>query len=259
MAHSDVARAVEGARPRSSARRVLFGFVTLLAFIGLVLLGNWQVARRAWKLDLITRVESRVNGLPVAAPGPSAWPGVTAANDEYRRVRVAGTFLNDKETLVQAVTILGGGFWVMTPMRSDDGFLVLVNRGFVPGEHHDRASRAAGERAGHTTLVGLMRMTEPKGGFLRANDPAAGRWYSRDVAAIAAAEGLADAAPYFIDANDAPNSGGLPVGGLTVLVFPNNHLVYAITWYALALMLAGAASYVAREEWRAKRVAGQQR
>lgn len=240
MAHSDVARAVEGARPRSSARRVLFGFVTLLAFIGLVLLGNWQVARRAWKLDLITRVESRVNGLPVAAPGPSAWPGVTAANDEYRRVRVAGTFLNDKETLVQAVTILGGGFWVMTPMRSDDGFLVLVNRGFVPGEHHDRASRAAGERAGHTTLVGLMRMTEPKGGFLRANDPAAGRWYSRDVAAIARAQRLGEVAPYFVDADAASGPPGGPIGGLTVIAFPNNHLIYALTWYALAMMVAGA-------------------
>ena len=43
-------------------------------------------------------------------------------------------------------------------------------------------------------------MTEPGGGFLRRNDPAAGRWHSRDVRAIAAARGLDEVAPYFIDA-----------------------------------------------------------
>ena len=37
------------------------------------------------------------------------------------------------------------------------------------------------------------------------------------------------------------HAGGAPVGGLTVIAFRNNHLVYALTWFALALMLAGAA------------------
>jgi surfeit locus 1 family protein len=101
-------------------------------------------------------------------------------------------------------------------------------------------------------VTGLLRITEPKGGFLRANDPAAERWYSRDVAAIAAARGLADAAPYFIDADAAPNPGGLPVGGLTIVAFPNSHLVYAITWYGLAVMLAGAVLYVVRDERRVR-------
>jgi surfeit locus 1 family protein len=74
------------------------------------------------------------------------------------------------------------------------------------------------------------------------------------VAAIASSEGLSGTAPYFIDADATPNPGGLPVGGLTVVAFPNNHLVYAITWYVLALMVAGAAFYVAREEWRGRKV-----
>jgi surfeit locus 1 family protein len=89
-------------------------------------------------------------------------------------------------------------------------------------------------------------MTEPDGGFLRSNDPTADRWFSRDVAAIAAAKTLADTAPYFIDADATTNPGGLPVGGMTVVSFRNSHLVYALTWFALAAMSAGAAYAVFR-------------
>ncbi|WP_280817467.1 SURF1 family protein [Variovorax sp. TBS-050B] len=226
-----------------------------LAFAGFVALGNWQVERRAWKLDLIARVEQRVHAPAAAPPGRSQWPAVNAAADEYRHVRIAGTFLHDKETLVQASTRLGAGFWVLTPLRTADG-VVLVNRGFVPPEARARSARATGEPAGETTVTGLLRLTEPKGGFLRRNDPAADRWFSRDVQAIAAARGLADVAPYFIDAEAAAAPAAAnappawPAGGLTVIAFPNSHLVYALTWYGLALMVAAAAWFVWRDDRR---------
>ncbi len=126
---------------------------------------------------------------------------------------------------------------------------MLVNRGFVPPERRDTASRA-GQVAGETSVTGLLRLSEPKGGFLRSNDPAGDRWYSRDVQAIAAAHGLGRVAPYFIDADATPNAGGYPVGGLTIIAFPNNHLVYAVTWYTLAGLLAGAVVWVVRDERR---------
>ena len=238
------------ARPRSTATLVGLGVLAAVLVLALLALGTWQVERRAWKLDLIERVDQRVAAAPVAPPGPADWPGISAAADEYRHVGVAGTFLNDRETQVFASTDLGTGYWVVTPLRAADGTVVLVNRGFVPTEKRDPATRATGEIAGPVTVTGLLRITEPKGGFLRANDPAAERWYSRDVAAIAAARGLADAAPYFIDADATPNPGGLPVGGLTVIAFPNNHLVYAVTWYGLAVLLGWAVLHIGRGEWR---------
>jgi surfeit locus 1 family protein len=72
------------------------------------------------------------------------------------------------------------------------------------------------------------------------------------VPAIAAARGVA-AAPFFVDAaarQNPPDSPDQPVGGLTVVKFPNSHLVYAITWYALALMVAAAWWWVARHGGR---------
>ncbi|WP_290690842.1 MULTISPECIES: SURF1 family protein [unclassified Haematobacter] len=234
--------------PRSPLRMGVIAAIGLVLTVCLLALGWWQVERRAWKHDLVARVDARIHAAPVAAPGPEAWP-VGADTDEYRRVTVTGTFDHSRETLVQALTALGGGFWVMTPLATDQGFTVVVNRGFVPSDRRDEASREQGEIAGRTTVTGLLRLTEPGGGFLRSNDPAGDRWYSRDVSAIAAARSLSGTvAPYFIDADATPNPGGLPVGGLTVVRFPDNHLSYALTWFALAIGMAGCTIFVLRHE-----------
>lgn len=244
-----------GPRPRAPALRYGLALGALLACCGFVLLGNWQVARRAWKLELVAQVQMRLAAAPAAAPDPAQWPLLGAARDEYRRVHVSGRLWRDRQTLVQAVTELGSGYWVLAPLRTPAGAVILVNRGFVPPGWQD--SGGAGDSP-PVTISGLLRMSEPGGGFLRRNDPAAGRWYSRDVAAIAAARGLGPVAPYFIDA-DADTSaggGGAPVGGLTVVRFSNNHLVYAITWYALALIAAALLVGVLRPAHRAAPGAG---
>lgn len=240
-------------------------------------LGIWQVERRAWKLDLIAKVDARVAARASAAPGPAAWALTDRASDEYRHVRITGRFVSGQDTLVQAATERGAGFWVLTPLKTEDGWTVLVNRGFIPtprGADETDASRADGGNArsapvppraiphappaGSVTVTGLLRMSEPGGAFLRHNVPAEGRWYSRDVVAIGAAlagaattpgspHAPASLAPYFIDAAAqtpdplVPDAAApWPIGGLTVVRFHNSHLVYALTWFGLALMTAWA-------------------
>ncbi len=225
---------MSGATGRQKVRLVIGSAIALLAFAGLVWLGTWQVHRLAWKRALIARVDARVHAAPMPAPGPAAWPAIGRARDEYRRVRVNGVYSPERDTLVQASTIRGPGFWVMTPLKTARGFTVLINRGFVADRDRPGALPAA-----PVTVTGLLRITEPKGGFLQANDPGADRWHSRDVTAIAARRGLGRVAPYFIDADAASSPTGGPVGGLTIIRFPNNHLVYAITWYVLAVMVVG--------------------
>ena len=224
-------------------KRGLFAALCLVLAAAFAALGVWQVERRAWKLDLIARVDARIHASPRPIPLRASWNRVD--DDAYTRVRTEGVFLHDRETLVQAVTDAGSGWWVMTPLATRDG-VVLINRGFVPPERHDPATRRAGSPEGSQTVTGLLRVTEPGGGFLRANDPAAERWYSRDVAAIARARGLVGTAPYFIDADATPNPGGYPVGGLTVIAFRNSHLVYALTWFALAGLAVGGTVLIVR-------------
>lgn len=216
-------------------------------------LGAWQIQRRAWKLDLIAQVEQRLHAAPVPTPGPARWAGLSREGDAYRRVRLSGVYDHEREVLTQAVTELGPGFWVMTPLRTEQGFTVLVNRGFVPTARKTPDTRVAGQVSGPVSVVGLLRPSEPRGGFLRANQPEDGRWYSRDVQAIGRAEGITTLAPYFVDADATPNPGGWPRGGLTVVRFPNSHLIYALTWFGLSLLTAGAAVYVVADARRTHR------
>jgi surfeit locus 1 family protein len=227
---------------RSSATMALLLVVAGVLCAGLIGLGVWQVERLSWKLALIAKVERRVHAAPVAAPGPERWGQVTADSDGYRHVVAAGQYRDDATVFVQAVTERGPGFWAMTPLATDRGFTILINRGFV--------TRRGAPSAGTASVTGLLRPTEPGGGFLRSNDPAANRWYSRDVSAIATARHLQNVAPYFIDADAGP-ARTEPVGGLTVVHFANNHLVYALTWFALAAMVAVAAALLLRGQRRA--------
>jgi surfeit locus 1 family protein len=226
----------------------------MVLLIGVLLaLGFWQLQRLSWKLELIARVDQRVHAEPVAAPARSEWGSVARAIDEYHRVTAQGILQNDKETLVYASTELGPGYWVITPLSLADGTSVLINRGFVPTEKRDPLSRREGQISAPVTIIGLLRIAEPKGTLIKSNDPPNDRWYSRDVSAIAEKRGVSDVAPFFIDADAAPNPGGLPKGGLTQIVFPNNHLVYAITWFALAAMAAGLLVFMIRGERKASR------
>jgi surfeit locus 1 family protein len=208
-------------------------------------LGTWQVQRLAWKRELIARVDARIHALPVAVPPRREWAGLDLPDAEYRRVQARGAFRHDRETLVDALTVLGPGAWVLTPLETADG-VILVNRGFVPPERRDAAARAAGQVAGEVVVTGLLRLSEPDGRFLRPNVPAAGRWFSRDVGAIAQVRGIAGVAPFFIDADAASSIPGGPAGGLTVVVFRNAHMAYAVTWFGLALLSGAGAVMLLR-------------
>jgi surfeit locus 1 family protein len=248
-------------RPRTTSTLVVLLLAAALAFAGFVALGVWQVRRLAWKEALIAHVDAHLKAAPVPAPGPAAWHVLRRDDDEYRRVQLHGRFDTTLETPVRASTALGSGWWLLVPLRTDDGWWVLVNRGFVPEALRTRASRAGQEPTGEQAVVGLLRFSEPRGSLLQHNEPAAGRWYSRDVAAIAATQGLGTpvhpgaVAPYFVDAEPAPAASpdGWPRAGLTVIHFRNDHLVYAFTWFALAAMVAGAIGYLCVEERRLRR------
>ena len=222
--------------PRSKLRLYLLPGLAIFVAVDLLALGIWQIERRAWKLDLIQQIDARVGAPLVDAPGPAAWPAVTASTDAYRHVRISGEWLRDRDTRVKAVTALGPGDWLLTPLRTDAGFVVLINRGFVSADN----KAAVPLLPSRAEVTGLLRVSEPKGGFLRANDPAADRWFSRDVGAIAQARGVGIVAPYFIDAA-ADARQPVPMGGLTVINLPNNHLVYAVTWFVLAGMVGAFA------------------
>lgn len=238
----------------------------LLAAILFSALGVWQIRRLAWKQDLIARVEQRIHAAPVALPTDDIARSVAIKDHEYQRVQVQGNYIASGTALVRAVTILGAGYWVLTPLKLADGRLVYVNRGYVPTGSKVETERARTPQ-GPQHIIGLLRLPEPGGGFLRSNDPAGDNWYSRDIALLAQARSLDHVAPFFVDAQQergnqpediatprppspggevVPQQGKGPVPGLTVVNFPNSHLSYALTWFAMAILSIGLALWL----WR---------
>jgi len=228
--------------------RPLWVDVTILTaaavvFLTMLSLGNWQVQRLQWKTDLIETVEARAFGDPVEAP----FSDVSDDTHAYLRVTTEpGVFLHDRSQRVKALTELGPGSWLMTPLQTDTR-IIWINRGFVPTGSTATEWTAPGDTV---SITGLLRVTEPGGTVLEKNDPEAGRWFSRDVLALSDDAGLGRTAGYFIDAEHAGPDDSWPRGGLTQVNFRNAHLSYALTWYAMAALFLGGMVFVIRDRVR---------
>jgi surfeit locus 1 family protein len=209
----------------------------VLLFALLCGLGTWQLNRLQWKLNLIATVNSHLAAAPVSLDRVMA---MTPDEAQYRRVTLTGRFDHAKEAYVFAMGEGGAPLYhVLTPFRSDDGRLLLVDRGAVPKDRLDPKGRAAGNVEGPTHVTGVWRVPDPPGPFTPPPDERKRIWYARDLKAMAAAGHLSFAAPVVIEADATPNPGGWPKGGQTVVSFRNQHLSYAVTWFGLAAVLLG--------------------
>lgn len=240
----EVARNGDGdAAPPRWRALIMAGVATALSLAILIGLGTWQLQRLAWKEGLIAQIEARAYGEAGEILPEAQWGAFSKDDQEYRRVRVSGEYLFDDEVAVHG--LLPGetrgqplqGYYLLTPLRLESGAVVVVNRGFVPTPLLDEAARPEGEVA----VEGLVRASEEQAPFVPDNDPTAGQWFTRDLAAIAQARGLERVAPFYVDAvrDEAAEAAGAawPRGGGTVLEPSNNHLQYAFTWFGLAAVL----------------------
>lgn len=231
--------------PASQPRRLLALIAGLVVFGVLIGLGTWQLTRLHWKEELLATIAERVAAPPLSLVEIEAKVQSNTLPDvDYYPVTVTGTFHHKGERHFFATWQGETGFYVYTPLELADGRFVFVNRGFVPYELKEPSKRAQGQVAGQVTIKGLSRnvLTQKPSFMVPDNDLAKNIFYWKDVSAMTETAGLpsgAEIVPVFVDADNAPNPGGLPVGGVTMVDLPNNHLQYVITWYGLAAALAG--------------------
>jgi len=214
--------------------------ISLPIFVFALGLGVWQMERREWKLNLLERIALNQAAAPIPLDellthDPLAF--------EYGRVKLAGTFLHDKEFDLGARSRKNEvGIQIVTPVRTDDGKIVLFDRGFVPSAKKDPPTRAEGQVAGKVELTGIVRRSQVQRQFAPDNVPDKNVWFHVDVPLMRKmAGGKPDPSldSFFLEADATPNPGGLPIGGQTRLDIPNDHLQYALTWFGIALAMAG--------------------
>jgi surfeit locus 1 family protein len=234
--------------PLREKRRTGVVEATVFAVAGLAILiglGVWQLDRKVWKENLIAQLTERLNAVPGALPPRSDWEHLTQDKDEFRRVTFPAQFIGGQEALVYAAgsalrsDIQGAGYFVFAPARLPGGSIVIIDRGFVPLERKDPATRTAGTPEDIIDVVGVMRWPEARGTFTPADEPQNNVWYLRDSKAMAQAKKWDSAAPFYIDQESPVPPGGLPLPAKLEVHLPDNHLQYAITWFGLALALAG--------------------
>jgi surfeit locus 1 family protein len=221
------------------------GFAAAAGVLLLTGLGVWQLYRLEWKTALLDRIAASMAAVPLelALDADAVSP---RGAEEYRRVCAEGTFHNDRELYFFVTNLQGdAGFHIVTPLEREGGTAVLVDRGWVPPARKDPATRREGLVQGVVRVCGIVVGPENGGLFAPDNDPAGNLWYVRAPKEMAAAASLATPNPLFINADETPNPGGLPIGGQTRVDIPNNHLGYAITWFGLALALVGVFSVFA--------------
>ena len=220
----------------------LFGLTafTLAGIAVLIGLGLWQLQRLEWKQAVIAQIETRSTGEPIALDEAIALS--REGNDpSYTRVRVEGRFHHDRERYFYAASEGKPGWHVVTPLQTEDGDIVLIDRGFVPDSLRDPASRPRGQVEEVVTVIGLARASETPNVFTPDNEPKANRWFWRDLTGMTQSmfpSGTREIVPFFLEAEKSEVPGGWPLGGQTQLNITNNHLQYALTWFALALCLA---------------------
>ena len=223
------------------AKAIATAVAVLAALAILISLGTWQLERLHWKQGLLAQIEERRKAAPV--PLVDVERAVAAGEDvEYRRVSVTGTFDHARERHFFATFEGRSGFYIYTPLRLESGQLLFVNRGFVPYDMKEGATRQAGQVTGEVTLTGYARdrLAEKPSWLVPDNDVAKNIFYWKDMDAMISSAKLdpASVLPFFVDADETVKSpGGLPRGGVTQFDLPNNHLQYALTWYGLALAL----------------------
>jgi surfeit locus 1 family protein len=218
---------------------VLFTLFMAAGLALLIGLGVWQLQRLEWKEGLIAKIEARVHAPPVTLK--EAVASARAGEDiSYLRVKTEGRFDHSKERYVYAVTDEGVGWHVITPLVTPDGAVVLIDRGIVPDQLKDPATRPQGEIEGTVTVTGLARQPESQGRFTPDNEPEQNRWFWRDLGGLTRSMfpgAQPEVAPFIVEAEKSDVPGGWPRGGATRLDIPNDHLQYAITWFLLAFCL----------------------
>ena len=233
--------ATGSAAGRSQPRNALLLGPGLVLFAILLGLGTWQVQRLHWKEGLLETIDRRTHAAPL--PLADVEKEFAATHDvDYTPVMVTGAFLHRGERHFFSTWEGDAGFNVYTPLHLDDGRFVLVNRGFVPYDRKDPGTRGEGQVSGVVAVTGLARnpLAEKPSMLVPDNEPDKNifYWKDRDVMASSAGLDTTRLVAFFIDADKTPNPGGLPVGGVTIVDLPNNHLQYAVTWYGLAAALA---------------------
>ena len=243
-------------------RRLGFGLFTLVMIAAFIGLGLWQLQRRTEKHALIAALTERLAAAPEPLPSPSAWNTLTPEKDEFRRVQFDATLDPSLDARVYSNgsgvrdDISGPGIWEFWPATTAGGQIVTVNMGFVPDTPKDPSKAVTMTKlvlSLPSQVTGYIRFPEHAGFLTPSANIEKRLWFVRDHLAMAQALGWANdgktVAPFYIDLEQPVSPSVTAKPGPLHVHLKDDHLQYAITWFALA----GAVAITFGIWWRGRR------
>ncbi|WP_439154713.1 SURF1 family protein [Yoonia sp.] len=208
-------------------RKIIFPL--LLGAVGcgvLISLGVWQVQRLAWKEDILEGINARLAAPPVSVPLAGH-----EADDEYRRVTLAGTPTGEELHVLVSGTAAGTGYRVISKFLLENGAVIMIDLGLLPLDAKDADPVTA-----FMQVNGTLLWPDDQNSGTPAPDLEKNIWFARDVDTMAQ---VLSTRPLMVVATDTtpadPRLIPLPVNTADI---KNDHLEYAITWFLLALVWA---------------------
>ncbi len=189
-------------------------------------MGTWQLYRLQWKLELISEITFGLDSSPIE------YSNVIKKN--YQRVKAKGKFDFDKQIYLYSLNDNGKpGYDVVTPFRTNKNENVLINRGWINKELKNNPSinsKADSEQK----IVGLLRKIYKPNIFKPENDLKNNIWFSINLEDFKEATGEQfNEFVIFLEDNQVK----APLPKKISIDVPNNHLKYAITWYAISISI----------------------
>jgi cytochrome oxidase assembly protein ShyY1 len=235
----------------ASRRWVLFAVTVVLLAYGAYLLGQWQFSRLHEReaTNAQTRANLRADPVPVEdvlAPGRGA-----ARSDEWRRVTATGRYLAEDTVVIRYQTRDGAsGVDIVTPLRTGDGPLLLVDRGWLQTDNVGADQVAApAPPPGRVTVVGWVR-TDATGGAAAVSDRSARAISSAEIARTL------DDPVYggFVDVQTEAPSAGTPLAHAEPPDLGNGpHFFYGLQWWFFGALAVFGFCYLAFDERRRMR------
>lgn len=212
---------------------VFFVLISIGAIIGLAMLGLWQVSRLEWKSELQKKIDAKYYG-PI-----SKLPKEVQTNDIYGKYDIEGKFDKTQLFLFSGPkTKLGQGYFVLVPLISKDGRTILINRGFVASKHEAEiafANRDVAISSGKLIKVtGRLMPNSQINSFTPKNDYDKNILFYIDTNEIAEKIGAKLEEFYLIELSESSPLQKLDMNAK----LKNDHLIYAITWFMLAGIVA---------------------
>ncbi len=206
--------------------------LTILAFVILLSLGFWQIARLQEKELFLSSMKNNLNNPPINIK-------TLSGNKLYAKIRANGYFLEGKNLHLygrRSMSTEKDGYYLVTPFQTDDNKIILVVLGWFAGRHKKNIDNIINNSM---EITGVILPGEKTKLFVLDNDVKNNVWFTLDLTQASDVLGLKLEDFYLVMEGNNNRSDILKSLSIeNLLNVRNDHLEYAITWFALAISLA---------------------